>query len=351
MPVQLRLGGADLLRCRFAVSPLWETQGAARALAHPGPYHLPWLRRSAPVAAELGLEPLWLLMPARGYTPDFLCPPPAGGPVPSFAAELARVRATDPATARAEIARSLAGVPGAADSPAGRDLLADPARAVRTVAGLLDRVWRTLVAPDWPRLRALLEADVAFHARRLAEGGLTRLFAELHPRVSWSEAAGTLSVRLPHDHTCVLGGEGLTLVPSVFVWPNAVGGAAGGAAGGPGCGPARLPGGGGTGGETGVPPVIVYPARGVGGLWTAAGDGPSGALARLLGPSRAAVLTALAEPASTTALAARLGLAPSSVSAHLRTLREAGLLTSYRVRHQVVYERTPLGAALAAGGR
>ncbi|MEE1938721.1 DUF5937 family protein [Streptomyces sp. TRM 70361] len=342
MPVQLRLGEADLLRCRFAVSPLWETQGAARALAHPGPYHLPWLRRSAPAAAGLGLEPLWLLMPARGYTPDFLCPPPAGGPVPSFAAELARVRATDPVTARAEIARSLAGVPGAADSPAGRDLLADPARAVRTVAGLLDRVWRALVAPDWPRLRALLEADVAFHARRLAEGGLARLFAELHPRVSWSEADGTLSVRLPHDHTCVLGGEGLTLVPSVFVWPNAVGGTAGSAS----HGPARLP-----GGEPGVPSVIVYPARGIGGLWTAAGDGPSGALARLLGPRRAAVLAALAEPASTTALAARLGLAPSSVSAHLRTLREAGLLTSHRVRHQVVYERTPLGNALAAGGR
>ncbi|MZE77244.1 ArsR family transcriptional regulator, partial [Streptomyces sp. SID5475] len=51
----------------------------------------------------------------------------------------------------------------------------------------------------------------------------------------------------------------------------------------------------------------------------------------------------------TTGLARRLGLAPSSVSAHLSALRDAGLLTSHRYGHQVLYERTPLGIALAAG--
>jgi DNA-binding transcriptional ArsR family regulator len=34
------------------------------------------------------------------------------------------------------------------------------------------------------------------------------------------------------------------------------------------------------------------------------------------------------------------------VSEHLSALRDAGLLTSYRVGHQVVYERTPLGIAV-----
>ncbi|WP_143667203.1 helix-turn-helix transcriptional regulator, partial [Streptomyces sp. ms184] len=72
------------------------------------------------------------------------------------------------------------------------------------------------------------------------------------------------------------------------------------------------------------------------------------ALGLLLGRARAAVLCALDEPAGTTALAHLLGLAPSSVSAHLSVLRGAGLLTSRRYGHQVLYERTPLGIALAA---
>jgi len=55
------------------------------------------------------------------------------------------------------------------------------------------------------------------------------------------------------------------------------------------------------------------------------------------------VLCALGEPAP----ARLLGLAPSSVSAHLSVLRAAGLLTSRRYGHQVLYERTPLGIALA----
>ena len=41
--------------------------------------------------------------------------------------------------------------------------------------------------------------------------------------------------------------------------------------------------------------------------------------------------------------------APSTVSAHLTVLRDGGLLTSRRYGHQVLYERTPLGMALASG--
>lgn len=95
-------------------------------------------------------------------------------------------------------------------------------------------------------------------------------------------------------------------------------------------------------------PTVIYPARGIGGLWTEPETGP--ALARLLGANRAAVLAALDAPSTTTALAHRLGLAPSSVSEHLSVLRDAGLLVSRRHGHQVRYERTPLGITLAAGG-
>ncbi|WP_329381419.1 ArsR/SmtB family transcription factor [Streptomyces sp. NBC_01716] len=379
MAFQLHFGERDLLRCRFALSPLWETQEAVRTLARPERhgYHLPWLQRIRAAADGLDLRRLWLVMPRVGHNPDFFCPPPES-PVATFTEEIALVRATPPEVAHRDLALALAETPGAAGSDAGREMLADPGRTVREFAGLLEQVWRQLVEPDWPRLRALLEADIAYHSRRLAEVGFGRLLGELSPRLVWADS--TLSVvgtrgewsrdpgpvrrisagpeRLPRRLAALsesstytqyeddpppcdaphqtprahprrstgqdLGGRGLVLVPSVFTWPEIIGGH-----------------------EPPWQPAVIYPARGIGGLWTEAADRTPDALARLLGRARADVLCALDEPAGTTALAHRLGLAPSSVSAHLSVLRDAGLLTSRRHSHQVLYERTPLGIALA----
>ncbi|MDQ1036081.1 hypothetical protein QFZ75_002497 [Streptomyces sp. V3I8] len=325
MPFHLLFREDDLLNCRFAVSPLWETHAAVRTLKHPERhgYHSAWLRRIRGAAAELELGPLWLLMPRRGNSPDCLMPPPIG-PAASFEEEIAAVRATRPEVARAEIARSLADTPGATGSPAGRAMLDDPARAVRELADTMETVWHALVEPVWPRLRALLEADVSFHSRRLAEVGLAGLLPELDRRVAWS--AGGLTIDSRGEHVRELGGRGLVLLPSAFTWPDVV-----------------------SSFDPPWQPTLVYPARGIGGLWTEPSEHTSQALVRLLGRGRAAVLAALAEPATTTALAHRLGLAPSSVSAHLSTLRDAGLLVTHRYGHQVRYERTPLGIALASG--
>ncbi|MFE9257494.1 DUF5937 family protein [Streptomyces sp. NPDC006879] len=325
MPFHLHFGAEDLLRCRFAISPLWEAHEAVRTLARPErhAYHLPWLRHSRGALEGLDLGPLLLLMPLRGYTPDFLGRPPTGT-ASTFEEELAAVRATDAQQARRDIARSLADTPGATTSATGRALLEDPARAVRELADLTEQVWQLLVAPQWPRLRTLLEADVAFHARRLADGGLEGLFGGLHPRLSWRE--GTLTLHRDGEHERELGGQGLVLMPSAFAWPEVIGGF-----------------------DPPWQPTVVYPARGIGGLWNTEGPHTPQALARLLGRARAEVLLALDEPASTTTLARRLRLAPSSVSAHLSALRGAGLLVSGRYGHQVLYERTPLGLALATG--
>ncbi|MGG2458778.1 DUF5937 family protein [Streptomyces sp. RGM 3693] len=305
MPLELHFGADDLLRIRFAISPLCETHEALRTLrrADRHGYHLPWLRRMRERVAELDLSPLWLFMPSTrpGYTPDFLGRPP-DVPLADFAAELAGLRATDPALARAEMAKSLACTPGAAQSPRGRAALADPARAVRELADVTERAWETLLAPDWPRLRALLEAEIAYRSHQLASGGLRRLFTDLHPRLSWSDD-GTLTVRTRTDFAQLqdLDGRGVLLLPSVFVWPDVI-----------------------SGFDPPWQPTVIYPARGIGGLWQ--------------------------EPAGGPALAHRLGLAASSVSVHLSVLRDAGLLTSRRHGHQVRYERTPLGIALQAGG-
>ncbi|MFJ3666461.1 DUF5937 family protein [Streptomyces sp. NPDC090106] len=325
MPSRLHFGEDDFLRCRFAVSPLWETQDAVRTLKRPERqgYQVPWLRRIRATAATLDLTPLWLLMPRRGHSPDWLSPPPTG-PAVTFEEEIAAVRASDPEAARADTAKSLADTPGALESSYGRAWLADPERMVRELADALELAWRTLIAPDWPRLRALLEADVAFHSRRLAEVGLGGLLPEISRRFGWD--AGTLTVESRGLHERRLDGRGLVLMPSVFVWPDVV--------------------------SSFDPPwqsMVVYPARGIGGLWAEPAGRAPDSLVRLLGRGRAAVLTALDEPAGTGALAHRLGLAPSSVSAHLTVLRDAGLLTSRRYGHQVLYERTPLGMALAPG--
>ncbi|MFE2022200.1 DUF5937 family protein [Streptomyces sp. NPDC059499] len=325
MPFHLHFDESDLLRCRFALSPLWETQEAVRTLSRPGRhgYHLPWLRRIREDAAALDLEPLWRLMPEGGHNPDFVCPPPVG-PFTTFEEEIAAVRAVDPLVARDDMARALADRPGSLDSPTGRRMLADPARAVQELADLLELAWQVLIEPHWPRLRALLEADIAYHSRRLAEVGFERLLGGISPQLRWSGSTLTV-VGTRGNHTRVLGGQGLVLMPSVFVWPDVVGGY-----------------------EPPWLPAVIYPARGIGGLWTESAERTPEALARLLGRARADVLCALDEPAGTSALAHRLSLAPSSVSAHLSVLRTAGLLTSRRYGHQVLYERTPLGIALTA---
>ncbi|MEU8870868.1 DUF5937 family protein [Streptomyces javensis] len=328
MPLHMQFGADDLMRCRFAISPLCQTHEAVRTLRRTERhgYHLPWLRRVREALAGLDLSELWLLMPGRGYTPDFLGPPPEV-PYAPFEDELARMRATDPAAARRELALSLECTPGAAGSARGRAILDDPAAAVQRLADVTEAAWRALVAPDWPRLRSLLEADIAHRSRQLAEGGLERLFADLHPALRWTDSTLTIRNSVVPARTQELDGRGVLLMPSVFVWPDVISGF--------------------------VPPwqpTVIYPARGVGGLWREPDAVAADALVRLLGASRAALLSGLEEPASTTALAARHRLAPSSVSAHLAVLRAAGLLSSRRQGHQVLYERTPLGMALVGGG-
>lgn len=326
MSFRMRFAAEDLLRCRFAISPLRETQGAIRTLSRPDRhgYHLPWLRQVRAVAAGLDLAPLWLLAPENGYGPDFLHPLPAA-PLAALEDEVAEVRATPIDVARRQIASALAQTPGAASSRRGRGMLSDPAGTVGQLAGLYEHVWSALLAPHWPRLRAVLEADVAYHARRLADGGMQRLFTGLHPKLSWSEGALTAvghAAHLPEP-----AGQGLVLVPSVFFWPEA-----------------------GSAFDPPWQPTVIYPARGIGGLWAETGPAASTALIRLLGSNRAAILTGLDAPTTTTALAHRHAMAMSSVSVHLAVLRDAGLLASRRYGHQVLYERTPLGIAVATGG-
>jgi DNA-binding transcriptional ArsR family regulator len=318
----LRVGQADLLACRFATSPLFETMTAARVFASPRSqaYVMPWWREvgaGPPPAAELRA-----VQPARGHTPDFLSPPPAG-PTTRFADQLALVRATPPENVAAELARTRADQQDTAARRIIDRLIGDPAAARDLLAEALEDAWERLVAPWWPRLRELLDADITYRSRLLADHGLGPVVAELHERVSWAD--GAIVVRdMSVAEERPLDGQGLVLMPSAFMWPGL-----------------------GVVSDRPWQPTVIYPARGIGELWRDR-TAPA-ALARLLGRTRALLLSELVEPAATTALAERYGLSPGGVSAHLAALYDAGLVGKGRHRHEVRYRRTPLGDAVVTG--
>ncbi len=326
MSLSLVFGRDDPARTRFAISPLFETMAALRLVLEPQrrAYHLPWLDAVRPELDQLDLWPLLVLSPRMGWTPDFLAPVPAG-PGTTVADLLGQVRATPAGQAAHEIQRSLAERGGVAAPPGAAQLLEDPAATRDRLADLLGECWRLLIAPHWPRLREVLEADVAFRTETLAAYGLERVLSDLHPRVRWTGRALVIDGFEPQRRR--LGGGGLLLMPSVFLWPSLA--------------PIIDP---------PARPVLAYPARGIAELWQPARTGQSDALARLLGRTRATLLESLAEPAATHTLARRHGLAASTVSEHLAALRAARLVASRRHRHAVIYAQTRLGAELAGAG-
>jgi DNA-binding transcriptional ArsR family regulator len=314
----------DLLGVRFAFSPLWETQAAVQALgAESGHgYHAPWRRMITDRPVRVDLRLLHAILPRGGYVPDFLTPPPTV-PCPRLVDQLRAVRVTPPDQARRELARCRDSVDDVSDRRIVERLAADPRTAPALLAVALERAWNHLVAPFWPRIRALLEHDIAERARLLAAYGLRRVLDELHPKIRWTRRG----VTLPGcgSATVDVGTRGLILMPSAFLWPHLA---------------AIVD-------EPWIP-TIAYPVNGIASLWQATPTPPQ-PIARLLGRRRALVLASLERPTSTTTLAAALGLTPAGASRHLIALRDAGLVTANRHGHEVRYERTALGNQLLQG--
>lgn len=325
MSQTLEFGPDDAARVRFTISPLFETMAALRVLLEPRrhPYHMPWLDSVRPDLDRLELWPLLVLSPSSGWTPDFLSPTPAG-PATDIAASLAQVAATPADEVAREVERSLTERGGQAAPAAAWQLLDDPAATRDHLTDLLQQCWELLIAPHWPRLHDLLEADVLHRIRLLGDYGLGRVLGDLHSRIRWTGHA--MIIEWPGPATKIrLDGHGLLLIPSAFVWPKLAPFTE--------TAPARK--------------ALAYPARGIAELWQPERTRYSAALARLLGPTRAALLESLAEPASTSTLARRHRIAASTVSEHLAVLHAARLISRWRHRHAVLYRQTSLGSGLA----
>lgn len=300
------LGAPDLVRVRFAVAPGMEAARAVRRLCSPdpAPLHRALLTRVRETTPPDALAVLRPLAGARGYTPDFLTQPGASTPEDV----LRDIRGTDPDVVAAELHRILA---------EGRHLpdgwLGDPVHTRDLVADAWEQFWSRALAPHWPLLRGVLEADIAARSRQLATQGLRAVIEDLDPRLRWDDTA-LLRTESRFAITTDCTGRGLCLSPTVLGWPR-------GAI------------------VTDPPwtPTIYYPARNATARPRTSRTDPAAAL---MGRTRADVLAHLRVPARTTDVAAALSISPATASHHLHVLTAAGLVTTTPRGKEVWHART-----------
>lgn len=312
--VRYELTGADLSEVRFAISPLNELTLSLRALRDPGrfPLHLPWLRAVA--AADLDREALLALTNERLWTPDFLNPRPRD-PLARLEDELEIVAATPPHRVRADL-------DAVHFDTAVRPAVLDerPQAVLGRVLTALRDYWEACFEPHWQRMRAVLEADIVHRGRTIVHSGMATMFADISPRVSLADDLLTIRLNTSKvDYRRTTAGIGLTLVPTLFSLNPS------------------------TPISADEPPVMFYPARGLGTLWNTDRPRAPQALRELIGETRSGLLRMLEAPASSTELAVRLGVTTAAVNQHLRAMRAAGLLTSARHGRSVLYLRSDLG--------
>lgn len=313
----LHIGADDWRQVRFAVSPLHETTGALRLVRRVLDGHLvprrPWEIMAVRKAEQLPLGPLLALLPAGSWNPDVLNPPPLGARG-DFADELAQVEAVPADIFAGEIVRCLL----AQGHPVPQ---ASPTAQREEAVGLLELAWSELLLPQWPRLHDLLAADVAVRGTALAAGGLAAVLADLHPQVRL--IGSSVLIGIGHAAEVPLDGRGLTLLPTL--WGGALGAMW----------------------DPPWQPALNYPARGTRAMAPTPAPAPAPAsLGRLIGHTRAALLAALTDPATTSGLADRCHVPLSTASDHLAALRAARLITTHRAGHALQHQRTDLGDAL-----
>jgi DNA-binding transcriptional ArsR family regulator len=243
---------------------------------------------------------------STSWLPDFMTPPPTDFAA-SFTAELERVATTDARRARIDL--RAAGAPPE---------LSEREDVAQIVADLLHDVWHHFVRPEWRQRRAALERDVVMRANTLAYWGWAYTLEGLSPHMQWLEE-GRLEVNSYAYPVQDLQQAELLLTPCSF----------------------------GSSWLCLAPPAayaIAYPASAT---WLPDTKTRS-ALDRLIGHTRAALLRALTNPATTTQLATQLHLSLGAVGDHLRVLRDAGIVSRVRVGREVLYQRTARGDSLAA---
>jgi DNA-binding transcriptional ArsR family regulator len=318
----LTVGPDELARARFALSPMANLLGGVYAVIRGShlapPSAATWLAQAREIVGdwerdEPALRALLDLLRVTRWIPDFLSLPPSSMDT-TIEDELSTMRSTPAEKILADL------VVGAQGRPL-PDALTRPDVSER-VADAFESFWAVTLAAHWPRLRAVLERDVIRRAGLLSTYGWARALADL-PDVHW-HADGRIELRGMGGPSHRLDGAQLLFVPTAFAirWLS--------------LDPPRAY-------------AVAYRATGTADVWSEEETSSSDGLDRLVGRSRAALLRALATPASTTQLVAQSGMSLGAVGDHLAVLRDAGLITRARIGRSVQYRRTALGDALAEG--
>lgn len=264
------------------------------------------------------LRPLRALIPSTGYIPDFLTPPVTGGGLSAGLDQLLR-------TPRSQVVREMSRLAESRPLPTWAASLGRPGGdALKSLANALGVYFRGMLEPHWPHIRSAVGNDVGVRSRALLDGGTQALLEGLRPMARWN--APVLEVNYPIERDLYLEGRGLLLVPSYFCWRR----------------PTALA-------DPGLDPVLVYP---VPKTPLALVDGTDDGVGRLLGRTRAAVLTEVAgQSARTTSeVAEAVGIALPSASYQIGVLRDGGLVASHRDGKYVLHTATLLGLRLLDTG-
>ncbi|MEU9828362.1 ArsR/SmtB family transcription factor [Micromonospora chersina] len=324
---ELRFSLADVAGVRVAVSPANETVMSMWALASPLRYavHLPWIDRARVTLRRpevaVRVRPLVELTWQGCPLPDFLTP--AARPNVEMADQLDQIAATPPDVVVRDL---LATTERRPLSPFGRALLAEPRELLPQLVDAIQVWYDEAIAPDWPRMRALLDADVAYRAAQLAESGAARFFELLHPSLRW--VGDRVVGDDPFERHFDLRGRGLALNPTVFTEQRVLWNLL----------------------EASLP-AAAYPVRAVGTLWEAAATPSGDPLARVVGPGRARLLHLLDTAVTTTDLARLAGMSAGNVSQHLAALHAAGLVSRSRQGRHVLYRNTDAATVLVRASR
>jgi DNA-binding transcriptional ArsR family regulator len=318
--LRIHFTSQDLTRTTLAEEPdpLWEVllslhQLQGRDGAGQYGYWRERTRRQFPRHAERLLH----LAPPRGYSPDFLTPPPAGG---SFDDAVEQVLSTAPRRVNQEL--EMVRRPGSSWT---RDLAVGRRDAVKGLGQSLRVYHRHAIAPYWDSIRISVRSDLHQQVSRLTSSGVDEMLSNLHPAVKWERPV--LKVMGFAERDLHLEGRGLRLQPSVFCWRT----------------PTKLR-------DPQLSPVLVYPVRQTPGMLNLASEGSrTEPLAALLGTTRASALAAIADVCTTTELARRCEISLAGASRQAGILREAGLITTRRAGQAVLHDLTPLGKALLDG--
>ncbi|BFV56827.1 winged helix-turn-helix domain-containing protein [Kitasatospora sp. CMC57] len=324
--LRVHLTTDDLLRVRVAptVGPLAEAYHSLEALTGPGGWaqFRPWRQkfRGGPLAE--GIRPLASLIPGPGPCFDLGA---LTGTGPSVEAGLDQLLGAPDELVRLELGNIAA---PRADQRWIRALMEGDLTARQRLADSVAACHRFTVGPYWGRIQAHLDAVRADLARSLLSGGVEQLLGTFcTPTIRWR--APVLEIGYPHASEVHLKGRGLVLAPMVFLADP----------------PVLLT----DSLDPDAPAVLAFPTvrdpLTAAQLWS---EDPTDrqSLTALLGRTRAAALEIVTEGCTTTELARRLNVSPSSASQHATVLRNARLITTQRRGGAVLHTVTRLGIDL-----